>query len=144
MLRTSSSHEEGADRHWSLETVAFEGDGQGNLKSLITRELAWFTRPDGRRGFEAVAGSEKSWSAEMVLIAVGFLGAERKGLAAELALNFDARGNIASQNYASSVPGVFAAGDARRGQSLVVWAIAEGREAAKVVDTYLKEKAVEC
>jgi glutamate synthase (NADPH/NADH) small chain len=76
----------------------------------------------------------------MILIAVGFLGAEREGLAAELGLEFDARGNIASQNYASSERGVFAAGDARRGQSLVVWAIAEGREAAKAVNEYLKNK----
>jgi glutamate synthase (NADPH/NADH) small chain len=138
MLRTTSSHEEGADRHWSLETVAFEGDDAGNLRGLTTRELAWFTNAEGRKVCEAVPGSEKFWPCQMVLIAVGFLGAERQGLAAELNLEFDARGNIASQNYASSERGVFAAGDARRGQSLVVWAIAEGREAAKAVNEYLK------
>ncbi|MEK7857292.1 MAG: glutamate synthase subunit beta [Acidobacteriota bacterium] len=138
MLRTSSSHEEGTDRHWSLETVAFEADEKGQLKSLKTRELAWFTNAEGRKVCEPVPGTEKSWPCQMVLIAVGFLGAERKGLAEDLALKFDNRGNIASQNYASSERGVFAAGDVRRGQSLVVWAIAEGREAAKAVDAYLK------
>lgn len=140
MLRTTSSHEEGADRHWSLETVAFEADEGGNLKGLTTRELAWFTNAEGRKVCEPVTGSEKFWPCQMTLIAVGFLGAERLGLAAELGLEFDARGNIASQNYASSERGVFAAGDARRGQSLVVWAIAEGREAAKAVNEYLKNK----
>jgi glutamate synthase (NADPH/NADH) small chain len=140
MLRTTSSHEEGAERHWSLETVAFEADEDGNLKGLTTRELGWFTNGEGRKICAAVDGSEKFWPCQMVLIAVGFVGAERQGLAVELGLEFDARGNIASQNYASSQRGVFAAGDARRGQSLVVWAIAEGREAAKAVNEYLKNK----
>ncbi len=140
MLRTSSSHEEGIDRHWSLETVAFEGDGQGHVKSLKTRELAWFTNDQGRKVSEAVPGSEKSWPCQMVMIAVGFLGAERRGLAEALGLRFDPRGNIASTQYATHVRGVFAAGDARRGQSLVVWAIAEGREAAKAVNGFLKQQ----
>lgn len=142
MLRSSSSHEEGTDRHWSLETVAFEGDERGQVKSLITRELAWFTNAEGRRVCEAIPGSEKTWPCQMVMIAVGFLGAERKGIAAELGLAFDNRGNLASQNYASSLPGIFVAGDARRGQSLVVWAIAEGREAAKAMDAYLSDGAL--
>ncbi|MBC7531558.1 MAG: glutamate synthase subunit beta [Oligoflexus sp.] len=139
MLRTSGSHEEGANRHWSLETVAFEGDEAGHVKSLITRELAWFTNAEGRKVCEPVPGSEKTWPCQMAMIAVGFTGAERKGLAEELGLEFDSRGNLASQNYASSQLGVFAAGDARRGQSLVVWAIAEGREAAKAVNAYLQD-----
>lgn len=138
MLRSSSSHEEGASRHWSLETVAFEGSDTGDLIGLTTRELLWFTDESGKRSFKPIEGSEKTWPCQMALIAVGFLGAERKGLVADLGLAFDARGNIASNNYQSNVPGVFTAGDARRGQSLVVWAIAEGREAAKAIDTYLK------
>ncbi len=137
MLRTTSSHEEGANRHWSLETVAFEGNENGELSGLTTRELAWFTDDSGRRGFKAVEGSEKTWPCQMALIAVGFLGAERNGLASELELQFDPRGNIETIDYESSRPGVFAAGDARRGQSLVVWAIAEGREAARSVSRYL-------
>ncbi len=142
MLRTSSSHEEGSpeERHWSLETVAFQGDESGRLTSLRTRELAWYTNEQGQRVFEPVADSEREWPCQMVLIACGFLGAQREGLAQELDLEFDSRGNIASWNYATSVPGVFAAGDARRGQSLVVWAIAEGRAAARSIDQYLSGK----
>lgn len=137
MLRTSTSHEEGVDRHWSLETVEFVGDTQGNLSGLTTRELLWFTDDTGRRTFRPVEGSEKTWPCQMALIAVGFLGAEKKGPALSFDLELDARGNIATRDFQCSKPGVFSAGDARRGQSLVVWAIAEGRQAAASIDKYL-------
>ncbi len=139
MLRTSSSHEEGCSRHWSLESVRFEGDADGRLEALITRELAWYTDSKGHKRFEVVAGSEKRWPCQLVLIAVGFVGPETSGPIAELGLKMNSRGTVEADEvqYASSVPGVFAAGDVRRGQSLVVWAIAEGRKAAAAVDSYL-------
>lgn len=137
MLRTSSSHEEGADRHWSLETVEFVGNDAGELSGLTTRELVWFTDDTGKRTFRPLPGSEKTWPCQMALIAVGFLGAERRGVAANFGVEFDARGNIATQDFQTSQKGVFSAGDARRGQSLVVWAIAEGRQAAEAIDKFL-------
>ncbi len=139
MLRTSSSHEEGCSRHWSLESVRFEADDKGKLQALITRELAWFTDDKGQRRFEPVAGSEKRWPCQLVLIAVGFVGADTAGPVEQLGLAMSERGNIKAdeQNYATNVPGVFAAGDVRRGQSLVVWAIAEGRKAAEAIGRYL-------
>jgi len=139
MLRTSSSHEEGCSRHWSLESVRFESDEKGNLQALITRELAWFTDDKGQRRFEPVAGSEKRWPCQLVLIAVGFVGADTVGPVEQLGLVMSDRGNIKAdeKNYTTNVPGVFAAGDVRRGQSLVVWAIAEGRKAAESIGRYL-------
>jgi glutamate synthase (NADPH/NADH) small chain len=93
--------------------------------------------------FEPIAGSEFTMDADLVLIAMGFLGPVRNGMIEQLGVKLDARGNVATdQNYMSSEPGVFAAGDMRRGQSLVVWAIAEGRKAAACVDAYLKVKAI--
>lgn len=139
MLRTSSSHEEGCSRHWSLESVRFEGNAQGELEALVTRELAWYTDSKGQKRFEVVPGSEKRWPCQLVLIAVGFLGPETAGPIAELNLAMNARGTVEADElkYETSNPGVFAAGDMRRGQSLVVWAIAEGRRAAAAIDQYL-------
>ncbi len=140
MLRTSSSHEEGCSRHWSLESVSFEADADGHLQALVTRELAWFTDEKGQRKFEPVPGSEKRWPAQLVLIAVGFTGPDTKGPIEQLGVTVNERGNIKADesNYATNVPGVFAAGDARRGQSLVVWAISEGRKAAEAIGRYLE------
>ncbi|MCX6128308.1 MAG: glutamate synthase subunit beta [Proteobacteria bacterium] len=140
MLRTSSSHEEGGSRHWSLESVEFEADALGQLQALITRELAWYTDSSGQKRYEKVSGSEKRWPCQMVLIAVGFLGADTRGPVEQLNLQMSERGNIQADEYdfSTNIPGVFAAGDVRRGQSLVVWAIAEGRKAAEAIGRYLQ------
>jgi len=132
MLRVESSHEEGGERHWALATTKFEGDGSGNVKALHTIEVG----PPPR--FEPIPGTERVIQADLVLLAMGFLGPIRTGMIDQLAVEIDARGNVKTgDDYMSSVPGVFAAGDMRRGQSLVVWAIAEGRKAAKSVDQWL-------
>ena len=131
-LRVESSHEEGGKRDWSVATVRFEGDAHGNVKKLHAIRVGPAPK------FEAIPGTEFTLDAELVLLAMGFTGPVKKGLLEEPELELDARGNVKTDNYQSSIPGVFAAGDARRGQSLVVWAIAEGRKAAEAVDTYLR------
>jgi glutamate synthase (NADPH/NADH) small chain len=138
MLRTSSSHEEGCDRHWSVLTKEFRADENGHVASLVTCTIEWYTDPQGRQQFREVPGTEQVWPCQLVLLAMGFLGPEKTGPISDLGLQLDPRGNVkCDANYMSSVPGVFAAGDLRRGQSLVVWAIHEGREAARAVDRYL-------
>ncbi len=134
-LRTESAHEEGGLRDWSLATTRFTGDEQGNVRQLHG------TRVGPPPKFDPLAGSEFTIEADLVLIAMGFLGPVRNGLLEQLGVVLDPRGNVATdENYMSSVDGVFAAGDLRRGQSLVVWAIAEGRKAAAAVDRYLVNK----
>jgi glutamate synthase (NADPH) small chain len=135
ILRTSTSHEEGVNRDWSINTKYFSGDN-GVVKKLHGVRLNW-KQEGGRMLMEEVPGSEFELECDLVLLALGFLGPEPDGIVGELGLKLDQRGNIACDNYHSSEPGVFAAGDARRGQSLVVWAIWEGRECARAVDTYL-------
>jgi len=131
-LRSESSHEEGGIRDWSVNTVKFTGDEQGNVKQLHA------VRVGPAPKFEALPGTEFTMDVDLVLLAMGFLGPVKSGMIEQLGVNLDQRGNVATdENYMSSVPGVFAAGDMRRGQSLVVWAIAEGRKAARGVDLYL-------
>lgn len=137
ILRTSSAHEEGGIRDWSINTKWFEGDEHGNVKRLHAVRLEWYTDSSGRRQFREIPGSEFSLDVDLVLLAMGFLHPQHDGLLDALGVEYDARGNVKTVNYATSVPGVFAAGDMRRGQSLIVWAIAEGREAAHYVDKYL-------
>jgi glutamate synthase (NADPH/NADH) small chain len=129
-FRVSSAHEEGGDRVYSVSTQRFLGDGADRVRALELVEV------DGR--FEPVPGSEREIPAELVLLAMGFTGPEREGLLDQLGVELDARGNVKrDRSYMTSVPGVFVAGDAGRGQSLIVWAIAEGRAAAAGVDTFL-------
>jgi len=136
ILRTSTSHEEGVIRDWSLNTKSFSGNN-GKVQKLHGVRLNWKT-DNGRMMMEEIAGSEFELECDLVLLALGFLGPEPDGAIAQLGLKLDQRGNIeCDSNYMSSVPGVFAAGDARRGQSLVVWAIWEGREVARGIDQYL-------
>jgi len=139
ILRTSSSHEEGVERQWSINTKKLTGDADGNVKELHGVGLEW-TPPEeegGRPQMKEVPGSEFVMKADLVLLAMGFLGPE-KPLLSQFGVDLDGRGNVvADSDYATSVPGVFACGDARRGQSLVVWAIWEGREAARGVDAFL-------
>ena len=131
-LRTSSSHEEGCGREWSVATKEFAGEN-GKLTGLRLVRLEW---ENGK--MREVAGSEFELPAELALLAMGYLGPVREGLLEELGTELDARGNVAAKNYLTSVPKVFAAGDMRRGQSLVVWAIREGRECAKAMDDFLR------
>ena len=132
-LRTESSHEEGGIRMWSVSTTRFEGDKHGNVAKLHCVQVG---PPESK--FAPVAGTEFTLEADLVLIAMGFLGPVRKGMLEAFGVKLDARGNVeADANYMTSVPGVFAAGDMRRGQSLVVWAISEGRKAARGVDQFL-------
>ena len=131
-LRTESAHEEGGTRDWAAATTKFTGDENGNVKELHGVRVG----PPPK--FEAVSGTEFAIEVDLVLLAMGFTGPVKYGMIEHLGLELDARGNIATKgNYASSVPGIFSAGDMRRGQSLVVWAIAEGRGAAKAIDEYL-------
>ena len=131
-LRVESAHEEGGLRDWSVSTVRFSGDEHGNVKKLHG------VRVGSPPGFEAIPGSEFELDVDLVLLAMGFMGPVRGGLLEDLGVALDNRGNVSTNaNYMSSVPGVFAAGDTRRGQSLVVWAIAEGRQAARGMDEYL-------
>jgi glutamate synthase (NADPH/NADH) small chain len=132
-LRIEAAHEEGGVRDWSLATTSFSGDDAGNVKQLHAVRVG----PPPK--FDHTPGSEFTIDADLILIAMGFLGPVRNGMIDQLGVQLDNRGNVATdQNYMSSVPGVFAAGDMRRGQSLVVWAISEGRKAASCVDAYLK------
>lgn len=135
-LRTSTSHKEGVDRVFSISTKEFIGDNNGNLTGLITSEVEWITAPSGRKELKEVSGTEKQWECDMAFLALGFTGPE-KTLIDQLGLDTDMRGNIKGTNYATNVSGVFTAGDMRRGQSLIVWAISEGRQAAHHVDAYL-------
>jgi glutamate synthase (NADPH/NADH) small chain len=132
MLRTSSAHEEGGERVYSVSTQAFAGvDGRVTALRLIE-----VTRADGR--FEPVVGTERDLPADLVLLAMGFTGPERSELLDQLNVAHDERGVIARDTaFETSVPGVFVAGDAGRGQSLIVWAIAEGRSCAAAVDRWL-------
>jgi glutamate synthase (NADPH/NADH) small chain len=137
ILRTSSSHEEGVIRDFSINTKAFVGDDQGRVKALRGVRLEW-TQDNGRPVMKEIPGSEFELPCELVLLALGFLGPETDTVVSQLGCELTDRGNLkASADYQTTVPGVFACGDARRGQSLVVWAIWEGREAARGVDAYL-------
>jgi glutamate synthase (NADPH/NADH) small chain len=137
-LRTSSSHKEGAERFFSISTKRFIGDDKGNLKGLITAEVEWIKSPGQRPQLKEVPGTEKEWKCELALLALGFTGSETT-LAKQFGITMDLRSNIKAteDTYMTNVAGVFAAGDQRRGQSLIVWAISEGREAAYHVDRYL-------
>jgi glutamate synthase (NADPH) small chain len=131
-LRVEAAHEEGGTREWSVLTTHFSGDENGNVKRLHC------VRVGPKPALERVEGSEFFLEADLVLIAIGFTGPIETGLLEQLALDRDPRGNVrTNETYATSVPGVFAAGDVRRGQSLVVWAIAEGRKAAHHIDSFL-------
>ena len=136
-LKTSSSHEEGSHREWSILTKEFVGDEKGNLIGLKTVEVEWKKIPGERPQLTEIISSEKEWPCELALLALGFTGPE-KSLPEQFGLTFDPRGNVKGEKqYQTNRPNIFTAGDARRGQSLIVWAISEGREAAHQIDTYL-------
>jgi glutamate synthase (NADPH) small chain len=132
-LRAESSHEEGGIRDWSLATTSFSGDERGRVRKLHALRVGPAPK------FEPIAGTDFTMDVDLVLLAMGFTGPVRGGILDQLSVNLDARGNVATDaGYMTSSPGVFAAGDLRRGQSLVVWAIAEGRNAAAAIDRYLR------
>jgi glutamate synthase (NADPH/NADH) small chain len=129
IYRVSSAHEEGGDRTYAVSTLEFLGDRDDRVRALRLAEA---------KGFDPVPGTERELPCDLVLLAMGFTGSQRPGLLTDLGVEFDQRGNVGRDgSYATSVPGVFAAGDMGRGQSLIVWAIAEGRSAASAVDRYL-------
>ena len=133
-LRVEGAHEEGGVRQWSVATTKFTGDEHGNVRQLHGIQVG----PPPK--FEPISGTDFVMDADLVLLAMGFAGPVRPGMIEQLGVKLDARGNVETgADYASSVPAVFAAGDMRRGQSLVVWAIAEGRKAAASIDKYLRQ-----
>jgi glutamate synthase (NADPH) small chain len=140
VLKTSTSHEEGCERKWAIATKEFIGDANGNLTAIKIVELEWQVAADGRpAGFTEIPGTERNMPANLVLLATGFVHPQHEGLLNQLGVELDERGNVkaSDKNYQANIPKIFAAGDARRGQSLVVWAISEGRECARKVDEYL-------
>jgi glutamate synthase (NADPH/NADH) small chain len=139
ILRTSSSHEEGCRREWGILSKEFLGDDKGHVRAVKTVRIEWYTdEASGQQKFREVPGSEQEWPCQLALLAMGFMGPEKQGPIADLGLELDPRGNVKTgSDYKTSRDGVFAAGDLRRGQSLVVWAIQEGREAARSVDLWL-------
>jgi glutamate synthase (NADPH/NADH) small chain len=137
IFRTSSAHEEGGERMYSIATTHFSGDAKGNIKTLHAHEVETFIE-NGRMTFRPVPGTEFEVQADLVLLAMGFVGPEKNGMLTELGVRMTERGTVwRDTNWMTSVPGVFTAGDMQRGQSLIVWAIAEGRSCARGVDSYL-------
>jgi len=140
LLKTTSSHEEGCERAWGISTKAFIRDDQGNLKAVKIVDLEWESDPTGRPvNFKEIKDSEREIPCELVLLAMGFLHPQHEGLLSQLGLELDQRGNVKAVEgeFKTSADKVFVAGDMRRGQSLVVWAISEGRECARKVDEFL-------
>ena len=137
IYRVSSAHEEGGERDYAINTTEFIGDGDGNLAALATVRVEQ-TFHDGRMSFDPIPGTEEQMPADLVLLAMGFVGPERGPLLGQLGVEFDARGNVArDERWATNADGVYVCGDMGRGQSLIVWAIAEGRACAAAVDADL-------
>jgi NADPH-dependent glutamate synthase beta chain and related oxidoreductases len=137
IYRTSAAHEEGCERVYAVSTKRFIDDGKGHVKALELTKVE-MKRKDGRMTFEEVPGSEHMLPCDLALLAMGFLGPERTGMLEQLGVNLTERSNVArDKNWMTNIPGVFTAGDMQRGQSLIVWAIAEGRSAARGIDLYL-------
>ncbi|MEI7734727.1 MAG: glutamate synthase subunit beta [Ferruginibacter sp.] len=139
-LKVTSSHEEGADRQWAIATKEFVGDGNGNLKALKIVDLEWQITEDGRPAkFVERADSERVIPCEKAFLAMGFVHPQHEGLIKQLEVELDERGNVKAteKEFQTNIAKIFTAGDMRRGQSLVVWAISEGRECARKVDEFL-------
>jgi len=137
ILRTSTSHEEGCDRNWSVLTKKFTGNEKGEITGLVVVDIEWKNEPGKAASFSEITGSERTLPCDLALLAMGFLHPQHQGLLDQLGVEYDERGNVKCSRYQTSTEYIFAAGDMRRGQSLVVWAISEGREAARAVDLYL-------
>lgn len=139
VLKISSSHEEGCERQWAVNTKEFISDGKGNLKGLKIVDLEWKMGDNGKAQFVEIEGTTREIPCDMALLAMGFVHPQHEGLVNDLAVELDERGNVRAteKSYQTSIPKIFTAGDMRRGQSLVVWAISEGRECARKVDEFL-------
>ena len=139
LLKTTTSHEEGANRQWAVATKEFIGDEAGNLKAIRIVDLEWSITDNKPASFKEVKGSERILPCDLALLAMGFLHPQQDGLLRNLEIELDERGNVraSEKDYRSNMSKIFAAGDMRRGQSLVVWAISEGRECARQVDEFL-------
>jgi glutamate synthase (NADPH/NADH) small chain len=145
LLKTTTSHEEGVSRLWAVATKEFIGDNNGNLKALRIVDLEWQHAEDGRlTQFTEIPGSERTIPCELALLAMGFLHPQHEGLIHELGVELNERGNVKAteKDFQTNISKVFTAGDMRRGQSLVVWAISEGRECARKVDEFLSGHSV--
>ena len=145
IMKTTSSHEEGCERFWGINTKAFLGDENGNLKAILVSDVSWEEDQLGRPvKFAEVEGSDREIPCQLILLAMGFIHPQHPGMIENMGVALDARGNVLARegDYNTSVPIVFTAGDMRRGQSLVVWAISEGREAARKVDEFLTGSSV--
>ena len=145
LLKTTTSHEEGVQREWAVATKAFLGDENGNLKALQIVDLEWKITAEGRPAqFVEVPGSEREIACELALLAMGFVHPQHVGFINTLGIELDERGNVkaSESTYKTNIAKVFTAGDMRRGQSLVVWAISEGRECARKVDEFLMGSSV--
>jgi glutamate synthase (NADPH) small chain len=141
IFRVSGAHEEGGERVYAVSTQRFLGDAEGRVRALEAVKVE-IVREGGRLEFKPIPGSEFTLEVELVLLAMGFLGPEQPGMLTDLGVTLTERGNVQrDENWMTSVPGVFACGDMQRGQSLIVWAIAEGRSAARGVDVYLMGKS---
>jgi len=140
VLKVTSSHEEGCERGWGVNTKEFIKDENGNLKAVKVVDVEWEIDANGRPlNFKEKPGTERDLPCQLVLLAMGFLHPQKEGLIEKLGVELDNRGNVKAEEgkYQTNIAKIFAAGDMRRGQSLVVWAISEGREAARKVDQYL-------
>jgi len=140
VLKTTSSHEEGCERHWGINTKEFLGDAEGNLRALKVTDVSWELDVLGRPiKFNEIEGSEREIPCQAVFLAMGFVNPQYDGMLESLSVDLDERKNVKATEgiYRTNVSKVFAAGDMRRGQSLVVWAISEGRECARKVDEFL-------
>jgi glutamate synthase (NADPH) small chain len=137
ILRTSSSHEEGCERQWSILTKAFIGDEEGKVRAIRIVDIRWEIGVTGKPELIEVEGTEREMPCDLALLAIGFVHGDMARIQEKSGVELDNRGNVKTNSYRTNVENIFAAGDMRRGQSLVVWAIAEGREAAREVDTYL-------
>jgi len=135
-LKTTTSHKEGIHREWCVLTKEFVGDKKGNVTGLKTVEVEWIKKAGERHQLKEIKGSEKLWPCDLALLALGFTGHETS-LTKQLNIKTDDKSQLICHNYQTSTPNIFSAGDMRRGQSLIVWAISEGREAAVQVDKFL-------
>ena len=135
-LKTSTSHEEGCNRNWLINTKEFMTNATGEVTALKTVEVTWVSQPGQRPQLVEKPDTEKIWKCDLVLLALGFTGPE-KTLSEQLGISLDTRSNYKATDYQTNIPNIFTAGDMHRGQSLIVWAISEGREAARQVDVFL-------
>jgi len=138
-LRTSTSQEEGCERDFSVLTKRFIGNDNGHVTAIECVRVEWVQGDDGQWNMSEIVGSEFELKADLVLLAMGFVHPVHEGMIEELGVDKDTRGNVSANtdDYSTSIDKVFAAGDMRRGQSLVVWAIREGRQCARAMDTWL-------